>query len=41
MSTHIFINGEVNRQNVRYWSDTNPHWMNPSKMQGAGKVLVW
>jgi hypothetical protein len=37
---NFYVNGEVNRQNVRYWSDANPHWMNPSKMQGAGKVMV-
>jgi hypothetical protein len=41
---NVYINGKVNRQNVRnvrYWSATNPRWMNPSKMQGAGKLLVW
>jgi hypothetical protein len=37
---NFYVN-EVNSQNVRYWSDTNLHWMNPSKMQGAGKVMVW
>jgi hypothetical protein len=29
---NVYINVKVNRQNVRYWSDTNPHWMNPPKM---------
>ena len=38
---NFYINGEVNRQNLRYWSDTNPYWMSPSKIQGAGKVVVW
>jgi hypothetical protein len=37
---NFYVSGEVNRQNVRYWSDTNPHWMNSSKMQGTGKVMV-
>ena len=36
------INREVNRQNLRYWSDVNPHWMmDASKMQGAQKLMVW
>jgi hypothetical protein len=38
---NVYVNGEINRQNVRHCSDTNPHWMNPSKMQGVGKVMVW
>jgi hypothetical protein len=38
---NFYINGKVNRQNVCYWSDTNLHWMNPSKTQSAGKVMVW
>jgi transposase len=38
---NFYVNGEVNHQNVRYCTDTNPHWMNPSKVQGAGKVMVW
>jgi hypothetical protein len=25
---NFYVNGEVNRQSVRYWSDTNPHWTN-------------
>ena len=38
---NFYVNGEVNRQNLRYWSNANPHWMSPTKMQGAGKLMVW
>ena len=42
VEANFYINGEeVNRQNLRYWSDENPRWMNPMKMQGVGKVMVW
>ena len=35
------LNGEVNSQNFRYWSDTNPHWMEAQNYQGAEKIMVW
>uniref|UniRef100_A0AAZ1XQX5 Transposase Tc1-like domain-containing protein n=1 Tax=Oreochromis aureus TaxID=47969 RepID=A0AAZ1XQX5_OREAU len=38
---NFYVNGEVNKQNHRYWSDTNPHWMDPSKTVGTTKVMVW
>jgi len=38
---NFYMNGEVNRQNLRYWSDVNPHWTSPSRMQGAQKLMVW
>jgi hypothetical protein len=34
----FYVNGEVNFQNLRYWSDSSPHWVSPSKMQGVGKT---
>ncbi len=37
----FYVNGEVNRQNLRYWSPDNPHWMDPSKQQGCQKMMVW
>ncbi|CAI9718975.1 Hypothetical predicted protein [Octopus vulgaris] len=37
----FYVNGEVNRQNLLYWSRGNPHWMDPSKQQGSKKVMVW
>jgi transposase len=37
----FYVNGEVNRQNVRYWSQNNPHWVDHSKQQGAQKIMVW
>ena len=37
----FYVNGEVNRHNLRYWSQDNPHWMDPSKQQGSQKVMVW
>lgn len=30
---NFYVNGEVNRQNVRYWSDSNPHWFTDNKQQ--------
>ncbi|XP_049937387.1 uncharacterized protein LOC126412052 [Schistocerca serialis cubense] len=38
---NFFINGEVNKQNHRYWSDTNPHWIDASKTVDSQKVMVW
>ncbi|KAJ8896245.1 hypothetical protein PR048_001588 [Dryococelus australis] len=38
---NFHLNGEVNRQNLRYWCDTNPHWMSDSRMQCAAKIMVW
>lgn len=35
------LNGNVNRQNCRYWSDTNPHWMREDKTQYPQKLNVW
>ena len=37
----FYVNGEVNRHNVRYWSQSNPRWFDPSKQQGGQKVMVW
>ena len=37
----FYVNGEVNRQNLRYWSQDNQHWIDPSKQQGSQKVMVW
>jgi transposase len=38
---NFYINGEVNKQNTRYWSSENPHWMEATKEQGCAKVMVW
>ena len=38
---NFYVNGEVNKQNHRYWSDTNPHWIDTSGMVGGQKVMVW
>ena len=38
---NFYTNGEVNRQNFRYWSDQNPQAFLDCKMQGASKVMVW
>jgi len=35
------LNGNVNRHNCRYWSDTNPHWMRESHTQYPQKLNVW
>lgn len=38
---NFYVSGEVNKQNVRYWMDSNPHWMSDCKSQGAEKLMVW
>lgn len=35
------LNGEVNRHNMRYWSNENPHWMRESHTQYPQKLNVW
>lgn len=35
------LNGEVNRQNCRYWSDTNPHLYRQVHTQRPQKLNVW
>lgn len=37
----FYVNGEVNKQNSRYWSENNPHWISDCKEQGGRKVMVW
>lgn len=37
----FFLNGTVNRQNCRYWSRENPHWMMEANTQYPRKVNVW
>lgn len=37
----FFLNGNVNKQNVRYWSDTNPHIFREGHTQFPEKVNVW
>jgi hypothetical protein len=41
MKLSFYENGEVNRQNTRYWSQHNPHWYTDSKEQGATRLMVW
>lgn len=35
------LNGEMNRQNCRYWATENPHWMQESHTQNPQKLNVW
>lgn len=35
------LHGTVNRQNCRYWSRENPHWMHEAHTQYPQKVNVW
>lgn len=37
----FMLNGEVNRQNCRYWADQNPQWMREGHTQRPEKVNVW
>jgi len=37
---NFYVNGEVNRQNLRYWSDSNPYWYTNNKEQGAGRFMI-
>ena len=37
----FFVHGVVNKQNHRYWSDTNPNWRHDCKEMGGVKVMVW
>lgn len=38
---NFYVNGEVNWENLHYWNNGNPHWMSPTRMHGADKVMVW
>lgn len=35
------LNGHVNKQNCRYWSDENPHWVRETNTQYPEKTNVW
>lgn len=35
------LHGHVNRQNCRYWSNENPHWMRECHTQHPQKTNVW
>ncbi|KAJ8962772.1 hypothetical protein NQ318_001171 [Aromia moschata] len=35
------LHGHVNRQNCRYWSRQNPHWLRELHTQNPEKVNVW
>lgn len=37
----FMLNGTVNRQTCRYWSDQNPHWAEEVHTQFPQKVNVW
>lgn len=37
----FMLNGEVNRHNCRYWSDTNPHLFREYHTQHPQKLNVW
>lgn len=37
----FLLNGHANRQNCRYWSTENPHWIREEHTQYPQKVNVW
>ena len=37
----LILNGKVNRQNVRYWSDVNPHIYREGNTQFPQKLNIW
>ena len=37
----FFLNGNVNKQNCRYWSDENPHLFTEGHTQNPQKLNVW
>ncbi|VEN42073.1 unnamed protein product, partial [Callosobruchus maculatus] len=41
MRAHLHFTVHVNRQNCRYWTDENPHWMREEHTQYPQKVNVW
>ena len=38
---NFYVSGEVNRQNCRYYSQDNPHFMLDSKEHSGPKKMVW
>ena len=38
---NFYVSGEVNRQNCRYYSQDNPHFMLDSKEHSGPKIMVW
>lgn len=38
---NFYVNGEVNKQNLRYGSPENTIWFSGDKQQGAQRVMVW
>ncbi|KAJ8946864.1 hypothetical protein NQ318_006774 [Aromia moschata] len=37
----FILNGQLNRQNCRYWAEENPHWMRELHTQRSQKTNVW
>ena len=37
---HFSLDGTVNRHNFRYWSDTNPNWMQKQPLHSP-RTTVW
>jgi len=35
------LNGILNKQNNRYWSNENPHWTVPTNFQTCRVTYVW
>ena len=38
---NLHLNGEVNKQNCRYYARENPNWMRSIKENNGAKMMVW
>ena len=38
---NFYVNGEVNKQNCWYYSQSNPHWTEACREHSSAKIMVW
>ena len=37
----FYLNGQVNRHDMRYWSELNPNWNEENHHQTNPKIMLW